>query len=503
MNIKKAKEQIKSAMTAYFTKDALGNYVIPIEKQRPVFLVGPPGIGKTAIMEQIASELGVGLLSYSMTHHTRQSAIGLPFISHKEFDGKEYRITEYTMSEIIASIYELVESSKVREGILFLDEINCVSETLSPLMLQFLQYKVLGRHHVPEGWIVVTAGNPPEYNDSVREFDAATLDRLKKIEIEPDLEVWKEYAYRVGIHPSILTFLDIKKSYFYFVETTIDGKSLVTPRGWEDLSKMLHLFEQHDLKVDEDLVCQYLQNRKIAREFSVYYDLFVKYKEDYQVGKILAGSADNTIKDRAREAKFDERLSLVGLMLDAVNEEIRIVTEDEDYLRSCMEYVKQFRQRSLSRKHGSGQEMEKVIGEAERELEAAHNSGALSQSEKIRRQRTILFLKDLLLKINGEDENDTDSAYRIVKKEYNDKVKELSQKAGESKAKLSNMFLFSEEVFGEGQEILIIVTDLTANHNSARFISEFGCEEYFRHNKELLFYERQKEIITRIENLGL
>ena len=53
-------------MTAYFTKDELGNYVIPIEKQRPVFLVGPPGIGKTAIMEQIASELGVGLLSYSI-----------------------------------------------------------------------------------------------------------------------------------------------------------------------------------------------------------------------------------------------------------------------------------------------------------------------------------------------------------------------------------------------------------------------------------------------------
>ena len=286
MNIKKAKEQIKSAMTAYFTKDELGNYVIPIEKQRPVFLVGPPGIGKTAIMEQIASELGVGLLSYSMTHHTRQSAIGLPFISHKEYAGKEYSITEYTMSEIIASVYDL------------------------------MQYKVFGRHRVPEGWIVVTAGNPPEYNDSVREFDVVTLDRLKKIEVEPNLEVWKEYAYQAGIHPAVMTFLDIKKAYFYSVETTIDGKSFVTPRGWEDLSKMLHLFEQNNLKVDEDLVIQYLQNRKIAKEFAVYYDLFVKYKEDYQVGKILDGKADEKIKTRAKEARFDERFSLVGLMLD-------------------------------------------------------------------------------------------------------------------------------------------------------------------------------------------
>ena len=90
-----------------------------------------------------------------------------------------------------------------------------------------------------------------------------------------------------------------------------------------------------------------------------------------------------------------------------------------------------------------------------------------------------------------------------MKKEYNDRVKDLSKQAQAVKKKLSNMFRFSEEVFGEGQEILIIVTDLTANYNSARFISEFGCEEYFKHNKELLFYERQKEIITRLENLGL
>ena len=61
MNIKEAKEQISNAMKAYFTKDEFGNYAIPIEKQRPVFLMGPPGIGKTAIMEQIAAELDVPL----------------------------------------------------------------------------------------------------------------------------------------------------------------------------------------------------------------------------------------------------------------------------------------------------------------------------------------------------------------------------------------------------------------------------------------------------------
>lgn len=145
--------------------------------------------------------------------------------------------------------------------------------------------------------------------------------------------------------------------------------------------------------------------------------------------------------------------------------------------------------------------MQNEISSEEKALESARSTGALSQADRIRRQKTILFLRDLAMKIAGE--NDAESAYTIVKKEYNNRVKGLSKQAQAVKKKLSNMFRFSEEVFGEGQEILIIVTDLTANYNSARFISEFGCEEYFKHNKELLFYERQKEIITRLENLGL
>ena len=220
MNIREAKQQIKNAMVAYFTKDEFGNYLLPPERQRPVFLLGAPGIGKTAIMEQIAQELEVGFVSYSMTHHTRQSALGLPFIATKTYDGVEYQVSEYTMSEIIASVYEAMEATGRREGILFLDEINCVSETLTPAMLQFLQYKIFGRHAVPDGWIVVTAGNPPEYNRTAHDFDIATWDRLKRIEVEPDYDVWREFAVSAEVHPAVITYLDIERSHFYAVEAT-------------------------------------------------------------------------------------------------------------------------------------------------------------------------------------------------------------------------------------------------------------------------------------------
>ena len=85
MNIKRAKQEIKDTIEAYFLKNEWGEYEIPAIRQRPILLLGSPGIGKTQIMEQIARECGIALVSYTITHHTRQSAVGLPFIVKKNF----------------------------------------------------------------------------------------------------------------------------------------------------------------------------------------------------------------------------------------------------------------------------------------------------------------------------------------------------------------------------------------------------------------------------------
>ena len=502
MNIKEAKEQIKNAMTAYFTKDEFGGYAIPIEKQRPVFLMGPPGIGKTAIMEQIASELGVGLISYSMTHHTRQSALGLPFIVQKNYGGQEYDVSEYTMSEIIASVYDMMEETGLREGILFLDEINCVSETLAPSMLQFLQYKIFGRHRVPDGWIVVTAGNPPEYNNSVREFDIVTWDRLKRIDVEPDFGVWKEYAYLSSVHPAIISYLDVKHSYFYKIESTVDGKSFVTARGWSDLSDMIKLYEKHGLKVDNALVSQYLQNKKIARDFAVYYDLYMKYKSDYQIGEILSGKASEEIKRRAKAAKFDERLALLSLILDGVNEGMRAVANEEDMLSALLACLKEVRA-GLS---NSAADAVKLLGEKASAVRAKIEKGKASSSLSAEKRHTLNLtaaaLEEEAALIERNDRPSGTAAFALMKKDFDSRVAALKKNAEAAGKKLSNAFAFLEEVFGEGQELLILVTELTINAHSSRFISRYGCKEYFAHNKELLFYERRKELIEELGDLN-
>lgn len=501
MNIKEAKTQIKNAIKAYFTKDEFGNYQIPIERQRPVFLMGPPGIGKTAIMEQIASDLGVALVSYSMTHHTRQSALGLPFIEKKVYDGQEYSVSEYTMSEIIASVYDMIEKTGLKEGILFLDEINCVSETLAPAMLQFLQYKTFGRHRVPDGWIVVTAGNPPEYNNSVREFDIVTWDRLKRIDVEADYSVWKEYAYRKSIHASIITYLDIKKNHFYKIETTVDGKTFVTARGWSDLSDMIRLYEQLNLTVDEKLIAQYLQNPKIAKDFAVYYDLWLKYRSDYQIDTILDGTVSEEIKYRAKEGKFDERLAVLGLMLDAITYEIKGVNYVEQTQTKLLEIFKKVRSELARANADAGQLLENQIAEMGEKIEKGKLSATLSQEEEKICHGVIAVLEEM--KNELEEGIDGSAGFKQLKAHFDMRTKSLKNHAAKVKERLSNVFKFCEEVFGDGQEMLILVTELTISYYGAHFISRYGCEEYFAHNKDLLFYERQREIIIELEKLDL
>lgn len=315
MNIQRAKEEIKNTIEAYTAKDAEEKPLIPVIRQRPVLLIGPPGVGKTQIMQQIADEMGIGLVAYTITHHTRQSAIGLPYIEKKQYGGREYSVTEYTMSEIVASVYDQIERTGKKEGILFIDEINCVSETLAPVMLQFLQGKTFGMHQIPEGYVIVAAGNPPEYNKSVRDFDVVTLDRVKRIDVEADYEVWKRYAHTVRMHPAVIAYLNIKPQYFSNIETTVDGRRFVTPRGWEDLSSLLHAYETLGKTADRDVIRQYVQFPLISKDFANYLELYYKYQNMYRVDEILAGKIDEALCDRLAKAAFDEKIAVVELLI--------------------------------------------------------------------------------------------------------------------------------------------------------------------------------------------
>ena len=500
MNIKEAKEQLKYTIKAYLAKDEYGDWRIPVLAQRPILLMGPPGIGKTAIAHQAAQECGIAMVAYTITHHTRQSAIGLPSIQTGSFQGHTFRVTEYTMSEIIASVYKEIEKTGLQEGILFLDEINCVSETLAPTMLQFLQCKTFGSHQVPEGWIIVAAGNPPEYNRSVRDFDIVTLDRVRKIDITEDFSVWKEYAYLRKVHPAILSYLDLKPASFYKIEATVDGKRFVTARGWEDLSRMISACEALNLPMDEQVIVQYLQLPAVAKDFANYLDLYRKYQTDYNVNAILAGQIPDTTVRRLREAPFDERLSALSILLDALftacgqaNEADAFVTELHSALKRLMP--------ALSAAERWESAFDAVSSDLSAALAAQKATGNLEKEAERRKNRVLDTVEQYRHAIRAFGAQSGQEAGERLRALFGEAVQERRDAILATSEKLDRAFTFLETVFGESQELVMFLTELTMNYYSMKFIRDNGCQKYTDYNRSLLLGGRQKSILDELQTL--
>ncbi len=510
MNIKRAKEEIKNTIAAYLARDEYGAYAIPVIRQRPVLLIGPPGIGKTQIMEQISRECRIGLVAYTITHHTRQSAIGLPYITEKVYDGVRMSVTEYTMSEIVASIYDKIEATGLREGILFIDEINCVSETLAPAMLQFLQAKTFGSHKIPEGWIIVAAGNPPEYNKSVRDFDVVTLDRIKMIEVEADYSVWKEYAESVNIHPAITAYLNVKQENFCRIETTVDGKRFATPRGWEDLSRLIEVYERLNMNVDRDVVAQYIQHPAIAKDFANYLELYYKYENDYRVDEIVSGVIREGVCDKLAKAPFDERLSVVSLLLARLNGGFRAAADMEDRLERLQGIFAEMKPTAGTDRSASGRETETYVSALEH-LEALaagvaaerrykQEAGLLSRREDHISRDVGKVLDETVQSLKADHLQEEEAVWQRIQEIFERENAAYETHFENCARMLEHVFDFLEAAFGTGQELVIFVTSLNTGFYSVRFLQQYECERYFRYNKTLLFDAEERDILSRIPN---
>lgn len=483
MNIQEAKEEIKKTVRAYTARTAAGTFRIPVPRQRPVLLIGPPGIGKTAIMEQIAGECGVGLVSYTMTHHTRQSAIGLPVLTEKQFAGKAYTVTSYTMSEIIASVYEQIEKTGCRDGILFLDEINCVSETLMPAMLQFLQYKTFGSHALPEGWVIVAAGNPPAYNRSVREFDTVTLDRVRYMKVEPDFPIWKHYAVERGLHPAVLSFLELRPERFYVMEP--GEKGFVTGRAWEDLSEILLTMEELELGVEEALFGQYLQDEDTATEFTFYYRLYEKWKKELKPEEILAGVGADTAK--LPELPFDERLCIVWLLLQRIYALGRAYEEQQKLSDSLRFFADGLGQ-------GTAEQLTALVDERldrrRKSLAVRKENGLLDAGEEEREQRLFNVIRDCREAVR------TGGAADAFSERSEQEQSRAERQRKELTAAMQNGAAFVREAFGKKQELVIFLTGLREQPVCGKILQE-ELPELSGEAKKLLSADSREEELRK------
>ncbi len=381
----------------------------------------------------------------------------------------------------------------VKEGILFIDEINCVSETLAPTMLQFLQCKTFGNRKVPDGWIIAAAGNPPEYNKSVHEFDMVTLDRVRKIEVDAEYSVWREYARENRINPAITSYLELRPQSFYRAEADVDGIQFVTARGWEDLSCLLNVYRELSIDVDEEIIYEFIEHRETAKDVAAYLDLYKNYQDDYGINSILAGDVPSSVYERIYKASFDERLSVVNLLTSGL-----AVYFDKTFLYHFIadqwyRFLKNFKEKARDCQD-TARLYEQLYKDYETDTETKRKAGFYTRQQEGCYSRLL----EMLWK-NKPDKISASEAFCQAKEgfsKWNTELEELEDKTG---AVLENVFDFMEAAFGNSQEMVVFITELTMDSKAVSYLSENKCERYLKYNEELMAGTKKAQILSMLE----
>lgn len=210
-------------------------FSLPPQRRRPIFIWGPPGVGKSSIVRQVHKELGIDFVDLRLGLLEPVDLRGVPFLKNNH-NGE--RTVFWARPTFIPSD---------GEGILFLDEFNVAVPAVQAAAYQLLLDRRVGEHKLGDGWYIVAAGN--------RETDAAVVyrmptpnkSRLLHFELEVNVEDWTQWALQNGIHEAVIGFVNYRKDLLLNFDPKSKEKTFPCPRTWEFTSDLLQLgFDDHE-----------------------------------------------------------------------------------------------------------------------------------------------------------------------------------------------------------------------------------------------------------------
>jgi len=203
----------------------------------PVFIWGPPGIGKSSVVKQIANDHELEFIDLRLSLLDPTDLKGIPF-----FDANN--------NEAVWASPNFLPKDKNSKGILFLDEINTAAPSVQASAYQLVLDRKVGDYTLPDGWSIVAAGNRENDRGVTYRMPPPLANRFVHLEMEVDFEDWKLWAYREKIDSAIIGFLNFDKSKLFAFDPNKNEKSFPTPRDIKKIAdKEIEAIEEDDHKV--------------------------------------------------------------------------------------------------------------------------------------------------------------------------------------------------------------------------------------------------------------
>lgn len=214
------------------TPKQLTRLLLNVALTRPVFIWGPPGIGKSALVEQFARDVGLDCVSLLGSQLAPEDLIGVPQI----VDGRSV----FCPPRMIA---------RDEPYLLFVDELNACSFEVQKAFYSLINDRRLGEYRLPPGSIVVGAGNRAQDQAIVKPMSSALMNRMLHVELKPTARDWLDWAYAEGIHEWVIKYIETRPDHLSVAPPKIE-ETFSTPRAWHILSDALQAYGD-DLQTDE------------------------------------------------------------------------------------------------------------------------------------------------------------------------------------------------------------------------------------------------------------
>lgn len=314
------------------------------KRKVPVFLWGPPGIGKSSIVSQIAKDRDIGFIDLRLSLLDPTDLRGIPF-----FDSKDN-------SAVWAKASFLPDGS-TKEGILFLDELNTAAPMVQASAYQLILDRKIGEYTLPDGWAIVAAGNRESDRGVVFRMASPLANRFVHLDMEVDLEVWQAWAKTTDIDATIIAFTSYRPDALFAFNTQNDSKAFATPRTWEYVNEILASVPDDDLLMDmvsgaigQELAASFLGFRSVASNLpdidKILDGSCTDVPNETSALHILCTSLTMKIDEETRAAELDNllryTLNLPGEFAVMIVQDLRSRDIGLDYIKSWPLWARKF-----------------------------------------------------------------------------------------------------------------------------------------------------------------